>query len=311
MISNELVSILRCPECMKNISVLNTDLFCTNCKKSFSFEGGVLNLLPKNIEENKQNEDKLHLCKDSDAYKYNDYPYRFFVDLSHLVKRFERDMVPKIKGEKILELAAGNSWASCILKYLYPESLIVASDISPNGLRIKGPKFAKMVGAKPDIFIACDAERIPFADESLDRVFMIASLHHMISPEKVIKQSWRVLKPGGKFIAIDYQLPKWAQLLVSTKGKGREKYGIIERQFTIGDLKKIGKNSKISSFRIKPDFNPYNTIVFPKNENEDRICRYYPFYLFAYALFLNKSPERIKNILQWIFPTSVNIDFTK
>ncbi len=311
MISNELASILRCPECMKNISVLNTNLFCTNCKKSFSFEGDVLNLLPKNIEGNKQNEDKLHFCKNCDTYKYNDYPYRFFVDLSHSVKRFERDLAPKIKGEKILELAAGNCWASCILKSLYPKSIIIASDISPNALKIKGPKFAKTVGAKPDIFIACDAERIPFADESLDAVFMIASLHHMVSPEKAIKQSWRVLKAGGKFIAIDYQLPRWTQWLVSTKGMGRETHGIIERQFTIGNLKKIGKNSKISSFKIKPDLNPYNTNVFPNNENEARIYRYYPFYLFVYALFFNKLPERIKNILQWILPTSINIDFTK
>ena len=33
--------------------------------------------------------------------------------------------------------------------------------------------------------------------------------------------------------------------------------------------------------------------------------------LFVYALFFNKLPERIKNILQWILPTSINIDFTK
>lgn len=46
-------------------------------------------------------------------------------------------------------------------------------------------------------FCTIDSEQIPFKDGSLDAVFMVASLHHVPSAQKVIAEMKRVLKPGG------------------------------------------------------------------------------------------------------------------
>lgn len=46
-----------------------------------------------------------------------------------------------------------------------------------------------------------DAHNIPFADDSFDSVICVAVLEHVHSPEKVVAEMIRVLKPGGKLYA--------------------------------------------------------------------------------------------------------------
>jgi len=51
-------------------------------------------------------------------------------------------------------------------------------------------------------FAIIDAEALPFKDNCLDGVFMIASLHHIPNAQKAIKEIARVLKPNGHFLIL-------------------------------------------------------------------------------------------------------------
>jgi SAM-dependent methyltransferase len=44
-----------------------------------------------------------------------------------------------------------------------------------------------------------DAQKLPFADETFDRVLANFALLHLTSPERACSEACRVLKPGGKF----------------------------------------------------------------------------------------------------------------
>ena len=48
--------------------------------------------------------------------------------------------------------------------------------------------------------VACDAERLPFADESFDLVLGHAVLHHLPHLDDAFAEFKRVLKPGGRFV---------------------------------------------------------------------------------------------------------------
>ena len=43
----------------------------------------------------------------------------------------------------------------------------------------------------------CDAQQIPFEDETFDAVVAQAVLEHVVDPERAAAEIWRVLKPGG------------------------------------------------------------------------------------------------------------------
>lgn len=48
--------------------------------------------------------------------------------------------------------------------------------------------------------IICDTTKLPFGANEFDRVFFIACLNHIPEREKVLKEAFRVLKPGGMVI---------------------------------------------------------------------------------------------------------------
>lgn len=49
-----------------------------------------------------------------------------------------------------------------------------------------------------------DAERLPVADESFDLVWSWGVIHHSSHPERIMAEVHRVLRPGGRFMAMVY-----------------------------------------------------------------------------------------------------------
>jgi demethylmenaquinone methyltransferase/2-methoxy-6-polyprenyl-1,4-benzoquinol methylase len=48
--------------------------------------------------------------------------------------------------------------------------------------------------------INCPSERLPFSDETFERILMIDALHHVNNQAETIAELWRVLKKGGRII---------------------------------------------------------------------------------------------------------------
>ena len=53
-------------------------------------------------------------------------------------------------------------------------------------------------------FLVTDAEAIPLPDSSVDRVSMAFGLRNCTNKDKVIAEARRVLKPGGKFLVLEF-----------------------------------------------------------------------------------------------------------
>ncbi len=76
------------------------------------------------------------------------------------------------------------------------EGSVVGIDISPSMLGEAARK-AKGIGASPS-FARADAENLPFADESFDGALCGGSLNEFGSPGRVLRETKRVLRPGGR-----------------------------------------------------------------------------------------------------------------
>jgi SAM-dependent methyltransferase len=91
--------------------------------------------------------------------------------------------------ERVLEIGAG---ASDLLEVLGP-AFGLATDISFHMLAARQDQAARL---------CCDAAHLPCADASVDAVFSINVLEHAPNLAGLVAESARVLRPGGKFLAV-------------------------------------------------------------------------------------------------------------
>jgi ubiquinone/menaquinone biosynthesis C-methylase UbiE len=75
----------------------------------------------------------------------------------------------------------------------------VCLDLDPLASRLSPQQSAFLSSFRNLHFVAGDAHRLPFADESFDRVVSTCLLHHLSDAEQALFEIRRVLRPGGEF----------------------------------------------------------------------------------------------------------------
>lgn len=83
---------------------------------------------------------------------------------------------------------------------------VVASDITPEML-VETAKLATTKGYTNVATAQADAERLPFPNESFDLVMSRIAPHHFPDITAFLRESRRVLKPGGTFALVDNVAP--------------------------------------------------------------------------------------------------------
>lgn len=80
----------------------------------------------------------------------------------------------------------------------------ILSDINAAMLSV-GRDRAAGLGFIGDLeFLVTDAEALPLPDKSVDRVSMAFGLRNCTNKDKVLAEARRVLKPGGKFLCLEF-----------------------------------------------------------------------------------------------------------
>lgn len=110
-------------------------------------------------------------------------------------------MVEKVDpkpGQTILELAAGPGMTGFVAaKLISSDGKLISTDFSPQMVEL-AKKTAAGVGVTNAEFRVMDAENIDLPDDSVDGVLCRWGLMLMMDPLAALKETRRVLKPGGK-----------------------------------------------------------------------------------------------------------------
>lgn len=103
------------------------------------------------------------------------------------------------KDSIFLELGGGNGRFA--LKLMEEGYSVIESDIA-EGSVAKVKQVIEKNNVKNGIYAIIDAEKLPFKNETIDAIFMVASLHHLPNPFLAISEMCRVLKHGGQLLIL-------------------------------------------------------------------------------------------------------------
>lgn len=96
-------------------------------------------------------------------------------------------------GDKILEIGCGNGYYLSLLNRLHTKLNLIGVDNDKRAL-LDAKKFI----ANPKVkLIFTDAEKLPFDNNSFDKIVISEVIEHVKNEEVVLKEAYRVLKPGG------------------------------------------------------------------------------------------------------------------
>jgi demethylmenaquinone methyltransferase / 2-methoxy-6-polyprenyl-1,4-benzoquinol methylase len=105
-------------------------------------------------------------------------------------------------NERVLDLAAGTGTSS--EPFAAAGAVVVPCDFSQGMLQV-GKE------ARPRLdFVAGDATRLPFADDSFDAATISFGLRNVVDPDAGLREMLRVTKPGGRLVVCEFSSPTWA-----------------------------------------------------------------------------------------------------
>jgi len=112
-------------------------------------------------------------------------------------------------AERILEIGGGQGWAAGMVKRLFPDAAVYASDISPHAVA-QVPEWERILKVSLDGRFACRSYDIPMPDAGLDLVFTFEAAHHFVAHRRTLVELYRVLRPGGTAIYLrEPSCPDW------------------------------------------------------------------------------------------------------
>ena len=79
----------------------------------------------------------------------------------------------------------------------------VGVDLTPHSIELAEERF-RLFGLSGRFEVANAEERLPFPDAVFDHVYSFGVIHHSPAPEKIVKEIYRVLRPGGSFSVMLY-----------------------------------------------------------------------------------------------------------
>jgi demethylmenaquinone methyltransferase/2-methoxy-6-polyprenyl-1,4-benzoquinol methylase len=122
--------------------------------------------------------------------------------LHRLWKKFTVDLANVRPGDKVLDVASGSGDLARAFAAKAGAGNVWQTDINEAMLGVGRDRLMNEGILCPAAL--CDAEKLPFADESFDLVTVAFGLRNMTHKDVALADMTRVLKPGGRLLVLEF-----------------------------------------------------------------------------------------------------------
>lgn len=145
---------------------------------------------------------------DSVAGKYDVMNDLMSFGVHRLWKRFAVELAGVRRGQQVLDLASGTGdLADKFAGLVGPAGTVVMSDINNAMLSTGRDRMLDRGHGGNLVYCQIDAEAIPFPDNSFDLVTIAFGLRNVTHKETALASMFRVLKPGGRLLVLEFSKP--------------------------------------------------------------------------------------------------------
>lgn len=144
---------------------------------------------------------------DSVASSYDVMNDLMSLGIHRLWKRVAIEYLAPRTGHKVLDLAGGTGDLSLLIRPRIGDSgKLVIGDINHAMLAVGRDRLIDK-GASDVPVMRMDAQKLPFAENSLDRVIIGFGLRNVTDKDAALTEMRRVLKPGGRALVLEFSKP--------------------------------------------------------------------------------------------------------
>ena len=142
------------------------------------------------------------------ANKYDLMNDLMSLGVHRLWKRFTLDTSSVRAGQCVLDVAGGTGdMAASFAARVGAQGRVVLTDINDSMLEIGRARLADRGIAGNVEFVRADAESLPFPSDYFDCVCIAFGLRNVTHMERALASMWRVLKPGGRLLVLEFSHP--------------------------------------------------------------------------------------------------------
>ena len=178
------------------------------------------------------------------------------------------DLMNIQKNETIVDVGSGTGDLINLILKLKKNNIIYAVDLNSEMLKYSEKRHRN----KNITFLKANAEKLPFNNSSIDKYIISFCLRNVTDIDNALKESYRILKPGGIFYCLEFSSPesslikqlynKYKKNIIpwigSNVAKNKEAYRYLEES-----IDQFPNQKKLISILNKIGFiNPYYLNIF-------------------------------------------------
>lgn len=128
--------------------------------------------------------------------------------IHRLWKRFAVELSGVRSGQRVLDIAGGTGdLTRAFAREVGMQGHVVLADINDSMLRVGRDKLLDQGVVGNVDYVQANAECLPFADHTFDLITIAFGLRNVTDKDKALASMYRVLKPGGRLLVLEFSKP--------------------------------------------------------------------------------------------------------